>query len=269
MPRTLTAKELREQFKDIWDGIPPDAEWYREGREPALRIWRAISWVERAEKENKIAEALYEKLKAVVDVDLDAKFIFYWIAFNAAYGQYKPINWDKESQNFPKSWEFGCIDKYLDNVLAIDVNKEISNTTWNMRYSILAFMGNRYVFRDLWDFHRAENDPTKWDGSSQEESFKKEYRDVEDALGNAYRVRDVLSILFKRIYTMRCQFFHGSSTWKSPLNREQVEHGAYIMECLIPLFVSVMINDSRMINDTNHNRWGDLQYPRYPDIQGH
>ena len=251
MSSELTADDLSEKFRSIWKGQPPDAEWYRKGWEPALRIHRAISWVKRAQKEVERAEKLEEC------VDLDAKFIFYWIAFNAAYGRYKPIS------SSEKSWEFHCIDEYLNNVLAVDVEKEMDNMVWDIRSSILGLMENRYVFRDLWNFHRDENDPTKWDGSSQKESFDREYKEVEDALNYSYRVKDVLFTLFKRIYTMRCQFFHGSSSWKSPINREQVEYGVYIMECLVPLFLS------RMMNDPNPNRWGTPQYPRYPDIQDH
>ena len=43
----------------------------------SIRIHRSLSWVNRAEKQ---------------DEDLDARFIFYWIAFNATYTGSHSIN---------------------------------------------------------------------------------------------------------------------------------------------------------------------------------
>ena len=53
-----------------------DAEWQRvkdtlQGTDVGLRMRRATSWIECAAKAD----------------DDDARFIFYWIAFNAAYGR--------------------------------------------------------------------------------------------------------------------------------------------------------------------------------------
>ena len=139
MTDKITTKNLWDKFYCRW----PDYD-HEKGEEPALRIYRAITWVERAEKEVENAHKLEEY------IDLDAKFIFYWIAFNAAYGRHKPISWRD------KSWELDCIEKFLDNVLAIDVKKEIDDRVWNIRSSNLGLMENRYIFRDLWNFHRAD-----------------------------------------------------------------------------------------------------------------
>ena len=44
----------------------------------SIRIHRSLSWIDRAEKK---------------DEDIDARFIFYWIAFNSAYSAIQSNNY--------------------------------------------------------------------------------------------------------------------------------------------------------------------------------
>jgi len=57
----MNARTLKEQHHQVRDGQPEALR---------MRIHRAISWLARAEQEKE---------------DLDACYIFLWIAFNAAY----------------------------------------------------------------------------------------------------------------------------------------------------------------------------------------
>ncbi len=56
----LDFKHLRKRHRELWDYLPEAL---------SLRTHRALSWLQRAEQETE---------------DDDARFIFLWIAFNAA-----------------------------------------------------------------------------------------------------------------------------------------------------------------------------------------
>ena len=230
------AGSLRELFECIWQGSPPNAGWYRKGDKTALRIHRAISWVKRAEKETD---------------DLDAKFIFYWIAFDAAYGRWI------EPRGRGKHSESSLFREYLHSV--VERESRITDATWNrLPGSIEGILSNRYIFREFWNYHtsdgfRDDNWETTFDSQMKAFENAKDIRDI-------HIVSSTLTRVFERLYTMRCQFFHGSSSWNSAINRAQVTDGVSIMECLIPLFLFAMMSDPTPV-------WGHLRYPRYPDIR--
>ena len=141
MPDNLTAKDLKRRFEEVWSD--PEREWYHNGVETsdrtALRIHRAISWVERAEQETD---------------DGDAKFIFYWIAFNAAYAQYKPDNRENAFNDF---------GEYFYRIVEIDRHscRRISKTVWDMRDAptVKRFLRNRFVFQPYWDCRHSYPQP--------------------------------------------------------------------------------------------------------------
>ena len=84
----LTAQSLTEKKDTLW----PDR--FSDSNELALRTHRAISWIDRAEQET---------------ADYDAAFIFYWIAFNAAYAQ--------DIQGFDELGERGRLRQYFNQLL--------------------------------------------------------------------------------------------------------------------------------------------------------
>jgi len=77
------------------------------------------------------------------------------------------------------------------------------------------------------------------------------------AVHNALMERDtstLLVILFERLYVLRNQVVHGGSTWASNKNRDQVHDGVQVLFNLLPLFISIMMD--------NPNRdWGKVFYP--------
>ena len=52
--------------------------------------------------------------------------------------------------------------------------------------------------------------------------------------------REVLNIIFDRLYVARNQVMHGGATWKLGRNREQIRDGVKILSALVPLFVGLM-----------------------------
>ena len=86
----VTVEGLNAEWERIRDSLPERL---------GLRMRRALSWLGRAEKETK-------------DGDDDAAFIFYWIAFNAAYAKDRP--------RLPESTERHHFADYFDTLLTLD-----------------------------------------------------------------------------------------------------------------------------------------------------
>ena len=112
----------------------------------SLRVHRAISWIGRAE--------------ACGDDD-DARFIFLWIAFNAAYAD------EIEFQAVAPSERATFLD-YFSRLSALDDDERIYKAIWQ-RFSgpVRLLMENRYVFNPFWQHHNGIDGFADW-----EERFK-------------------------------------------------------------------------------------------------
>lgn len=192
----------------------------------ALRVHRALSWLEKAE--------------TCAD-DPDAQFIFLWIAFNAAYsnelGRSISIN------------ETGKFTGFLSKLCQLDRNQALYNLVWEeFPGAIRQFLDNRYVYQPFWDFHNGEPGFEDW-----EDRFRKHQATAKRALGNVDTPR-VLSIIFSGLYTLRNQLVHGGATWQSSVNRDQVRDGARIMSRITPALISLMMTNDQEL-------WGEPCYP--------
>ncbi|MTI17457.1 hypothetical protein E1162_09425 [Rhodobacteraceae bacterium RKSG542] len=192
-----------------------------------LRAHRAISWVGRAEDCGK---------------DEDARFIFLWVAFNAAYAG------EQEFQVvIPR--ERTAFSDYFDRLVALDGDQRIYNALW-LRFSgpVRLLMENRYVYKPFWQYHNGidgfENWEVRFQASSR--SFARSFQEGDSAR--------VLSFVFDRLYVLRNQLIHGGATWNSGVNRSQVRDGAAILGFLMPVFIDIMMNNP----DEN---WGKPFYP--------
>lgn len=192
-----------------------------------LRVHRAISWIGRA-------EACHE--------DDDARFIFLWIAFNAAYAD------EREFQSITKG-ERAAFTDYFGKLVARDENQRIYKALWQ-RFSgpVRLLMNNRYVFSPFWQHHNGTVGFEDW-----EESFKASSRSFAKAFQSGDSVR-VLSFVFDRLYVLRNQLLHGGATWGSSVNRAQVRDGAAILAFLVPVFIDLMM-------DNPDDDWGQPFYP--------
>ena len=179
----------------------------------ALRVHRALSWLERAERETE---------------DPDAEFIFYWIAFNAAYAQDRPRSLDSTERNH--------FAEFFDTVLSLDSDQTIYNAIWErFSDSIRVLLDNRFVFQPFWN-HHAGRGPENW-----EQLFENSKARVRKALA-VRNTSIILSTLFDRLYVLRIQLMHGGASWGSSVNRDQVRDGARILAFLVPLFVALMMS---------------------------
>lgn len=218
MPGPLTFKMLKDKQRAIREGFPDTM---------GLRVHRAISWIGRA---NDCGD------------DADARFIFHWIAFNAAYAD------EREFQSMPQGERSAFLD-FFTKLVALDSERRIYNAVWQ-RFSgpVRLLLENRYVFNPFWQHHN---------GIGGYEDWQSRFTASSRAFANAFQGGDsarVLTFVFDRLYVLRNQLVHGGSTWNSGVNRAQVRDGAAILDFLLPVFVDLMM-------DNPQEDWGQPFYP--------
>jgi len=192
----------------------------------ALRTHRALSWLQRAEKESE---------------DPDARFIFLWIAFNAAYAN--------EIHDRKLFSEQKVVRNFMERLINSDKERMIYRILWEeFPGAIRVLIDNQYVFGPFWDFHK---------GLISEESWKSRFehsKSIAHAAIGRMESAKVLSVIFDRLYTLRNQLIHGSATWNSSVNREQIRDGVKIMDRLVPTVIHLMMANPNQL-------WGEPQYP--------
>jgi hypothetical protein len=214
----LSFKDLKDKQRAIRADFPQTM---------GLRAHRAISWIGRAE---------------ACGEDDDARFIFLWIAFNAAYAD------ECEFQTMAPT-ERAAFCHYFGRLVTLDETKRIYNALWQ-RFSgpVRLLMENRYVFKPFWQHHNGIEGLEEW-----EERLRESQRAFAQAFEGGDTTR-VLCLVFDRLYVLRNQIVHGGSTWNSTVNRSQVHDGAAILGFLMPVFVDLMM-------DNPCQDWGKPFYP--------
>ncbi len=194
----VSAGALRERFKAI-----PQAQ--REANQAfSVRIWRGLSWLERAE----------------AAADVEGRFISLWIAFNAIYGHLE----DGVAAPDHASWQ-----TFLAGVVAADGRDQLGRILWAEQLTVLRLIDNKYLFRPFW--------------LGQADAEEKRARSRRRAV-NAYNAGQTLAVLeelFERLYVMRQQVFHGAATRGSRLNRPALKSCTAILARLVPAMMDIMI----------------------------
>ncbi len=192
-----------------------------------LRVHRAISWIGRAE--------------ACGD-DLDARFIFLWIGFNAAYA-------DEQGLEAFSKGERGAMSEYFDRLVSFDATGAIQDALWReFQGPVRDLMLSKYLYHPFWQHHNGVPGFENWFGR-----FGNSARAFTQAFSRRETAR-VLSFVFDRLYVLRNQIVHGGATWNSAVNRGQVRDGSAILGVLLPAFVNIMM-------DNPHADWGRPFYP--------
>lgn len=202
MSQPTSADTLKTRLKAASDTSP---ELWR------TRLHRAISWLRRAEQETD---------------DDDARFIFLWVAFNAAYACEFDAN-DNERVR---------LRRFIDKLLALDSQRRLHHLVFTQfSGSIRTLIENKFVFEPFWRALRDHDSSGRW-----EEAFIAS-RKVATTSVLASDTGTVLSIVFDRLYVLRNQLVHGGATWNSRLNRAQVKDGVAILEKLTFATVELML----------------------------
>ena len=190
-----------------------------------LRVHRALSWLQRAEK----------------CTDEDGRFVFLWVSFNAAYAQ--------ELHRLPKTTEQKEFNKFLGKLVGLDGNRLLYQLIWQeFSNSIRVLLQNRYVFGPFWDYQQGLVSEEDW-----QTSFAKANATANRALGSG-NTGKVLGVVLSRMYVLRNQLVHGGATWDSAVNREQVRDGTAFMQKLMPIIIELMM-------DNPNTLWGDPAFP--------
>lgn len=189
-----------------------------------IRIHRAISWFGRAESEV---------------LDHDAKFIFLWIAFNAAYA--REFGFEHAERD--------VLRESLATLLAVDESRRLHCCIFQ-RFSgpVRLLIDNPYVFEPFWRALRTHDSSERWK-SQFEASQRAALRSV---MGQDTLV--VLSIIFDRLYVLRNQLVHGGATWNGRVNRPQIRDGSRLLQALVPIIIELMIDHPELDP-------GEIMYP--------
>ncbi len=203
------------------------------------RIRRARSWLDKSNQTNIPHE----------------KFIFLWIAFNAAYGA-ETIGAYTGNTSDVHVGESTRFKKFLSEIVRRDKRGEIADIVWNtFSGPIRILLKNKYVFRPFWEFVQDTKTDAEW-----RHAFRNYNRRVESAL-RKNNIDKVLIEIFYRLYTLRNQIFHGGTTFAESWGQSQLRDGSRIMASLVPVILNIMQAD--IDNDPESNTWGMVAYPRF------
>lgn len=151
--------------------------------------------------------------------DLDAAFVFCWIAFNALYGQ--PAYLRKEEDKWS---EWGDIRKFL-NLMMKYGKRQMDIAMRRVSEDARKIQDNQFLCRECW---------VRW---NEKKLLSKEQRLNEVC---QEKFRDGPSDLFHRLYVLRNQIFHGCSSDRSAKNRESIAPAVSVLRILVPLFREIV-----------------------------
>ncbi len=193
---------------------------YGEFDNDAIRVRRAISWGMAAEN-------------AKGD---DEKFIFYWIALNAAYAN--------ETYD-----ELVSRHLFFSKISSLDNENRIKKSLMEIPNQLRVFVDNKYLYKKYWE---------SLDGDATKEEFEQEKTRITKIIYSGLMSKeeslDVLNYLFNLIYILRIQIFHGLATYKSKVNREQLIPCVKILEATMPIIIELLL-------EHNEIDWGEVSYP--------
>jgi len=193
------------------------------------RMRRALNWFGRAEREMRRR-------------DFDAAFVFYWIAFNAAYG--KDQLWDERGEK-------DILFDFLYTILERDkhhCNKRLFEEL-DFLHTMRDIVANEYIYQGFWNSRKK--------GEHQKKKFRELHQTSQDDVRQALKDKNMRSLfesVFDKLYTLRNQLMHGAATWGGGVNRKQVEDGAKSLCYILPYILTIMV-------DNRHEDWGEVPYP--------
>ena len=192
-------------------------------RHTSLRIHRSLSWMTRASKQHD---------------DDDSQFIFFWLSFNALYAR------EKEGHTeFVESEREAC-KMFCQKIAKLDKNNHIYDALWEkFSDTIRNLLRNKYIFQPFWNNYNGYVGESNW-----EARFLKAQEKGLVAL-QSENTSLILQLIFDRLYVLRNQIFHGSATWQSSINRDQVKDARNILAILLPIMLDLMLSNPRV-------RWG-------------
>lgn len=195
------------------------------------RLYRARSWIQRA-----AAQRVREP------ADLDGRFIFYWIAFNAMYGQAEYLAEFHQRED-------ARVRDFVGKMIRLDSETGyIARVLAQIKDDVNVLLKNQFLWREYWT-----------DGFTDAlcTSMRDAEAELQTALTSASSLGLPLRRVFERVYELRIQLVHGCSKDGSTSNRDSLEPAVIVLKRLVPLFWAIMRRFGRSED------WGDLSYPAF------
>ena len=176
-----------------------------------------------------------------VDTRLEhVQFVFYWIAYEAAYkNENQELDgWDERRQ-FHKR-------------LAIHDGRNLRGLLDAQRRDVVRILELRQAHPSFWTRQKRDENvrsPEEWE-SAFERRVKLDKKDLENS-----KMPDTLNNLFRNLNIVRNQIVHGGSAGLRSRGRTQVMLGAGLLKAFVPFF-----RDS--IHSNIDEDWGKPPYPR-------
>ncbi len=190
------------------------------------RLRRAKSWISRA-----------ESLKEQEWDDYHGPFIFYWIAFNALYGQHHER----------RTEEINDIYWFLNRICELDQEgRSLSQILCKIKPKTDRLLNDKFLLEIYWKEGRSAH-------------FKRKQKEDWEKARTAYKrgkLDEYLTISFKRLLVLRNQIFHGCSTDRDSLNKDSLLPALEILEELVPQFLKIFRERGQRYD------WPKIPYPR-------
>jgi hypothetical protein len=215
----FTAETMRKQLR----AIPKDR---LDANQPfSIRIWRGLSWLERAEQAT----------------DADEQFIALWIAFNAIYGR---AGGDGDGPGVDRrpgdraTWQ-----AFLAEIIKRDGTDILGDLVRRNHMPILRMIQNKYLFQPFWDRRPSAEFMLKNCCTAAVLNFAN------------HLTTGIVEELFERLYVLRAQVFHGAATRGSKLNRANLRNGADLLSKLLAAMIAIMLAAGPDVD------WGEVCFP--------
>ena len=182
----------------------------------ALRLYRARSWLRKSRKAG-----------STTPPDLDAQFIFLWIAFNALYGKRRRRDTPAGSQLGRTATEVGDISRFLESVERLSGGKVAALLRRPpIAVSATKVLDNPFLDLDCWE--RWENDGI---------------RDRQQRLAiprRSYGGQPPTVPVFRQLYTLRNQLLHGAASDTGRRNRESLRHAIPVLDAVVDMLIQLV-----------------------------
>ncbi len=204
----------------------------------------------------------------------DDKFIFLWVAFNAADGRalLDPNVHNGSARSAQKEWN--KLEGFLGKLLDKDTEQTIRGVLWGPRLSDLQgdgllhgpvprLLSEQYVYCFFWYYvhngveHYAVDDDWRTEFHKTNDRSAKYLRSSKASIAE---VRYVLKQVFSRLYTLRNQTFHGGTTYgPEGKGRQQLADATEVMKALVPAILRILQTD--IDSDRETDFWETVAYP--------
>lgn len=176
-------------------------------------------------------------------------YLFYWIAYEAAYQQYSPDGKTEDERDRRKKFH----EKIANCEIARD---DLQSWLKFCKKQARQLLELRQANRCFWR-HKGEDwskDPDAWKDHFVENS-ELAISKLTDAICNPKSIPEALDSLFDNLSVVRNQIVHGGSSGEKSYGRHQVTWGNKILKFIVPALCDCIEN-----NKTTN--WGKPPFPR-------